>query len=119
MIDLAVDALAAARLTRLVTADTVTEPVRSWIIRSTYLVMRGEDDVADLERDFPHSTWTERAADDPAAPALATLLTCSWCAGVWVAAAVTVARRRSPRWAGVAEAAAVAYVAGRLARTEP
>lgn len=117
--EVAVDAVACYRLTRLATGDGITEPARSAILRQVYLAFRGEDDVADMEADAPHSTWTERAADDPDAPKLATLLVCRWCAGVWVAAGIAVARRRWPtRWAVVAEVATVAAAAGLLAGAE-
>jgi hypothetical protein len=54
--------------------------------------------------------WAEMAmADEADAPKLATLVTCRWCAGVWIAAGVVLARRVAPRqWAPVAEVLAVA-----------
>lgn len=53
-------ALAVTRLTGLIVADAITEPVRDWMI--------------------------ERLDDRPATlgNALATLITCPWCAGMWV-----------------------------------
>jgi len=54
-------ALAIARLTGLIVADSITEPARDWII--------------------------EHLDDRPntAGSMLATLITCPWCAGMWVA----------------------------------
>lgn len=53
-------ALAVARLTGLIVADSITEPVRDWLI--------------------------EHLDDRPntAGSAIATLITCPWCAGMWV-----------------------------------
>lgn len=53
-------ALAVTRVTGLIVADAITEPVRDWVI--------------------------ERLDDRPATlgSALATLITCPWCAGMWV-----------------------------------
>lgn len=112
---LIVDAVAAARITRLVTMDVISEPVRGRLIRAAYLVARGEDEVGDRERDEPYSTWTERAADDREAPSFATLLVCPWCTGFWVAVGVVGLRRRARWWPAVSEAFAVAYAAGILA----
>jgi hypothetical protein len=57
---LLVYALAAARLTGLVVADSLTEPVREW------LILRLDD--------RPHT----------AGASIATLIECPWCAGMWI-----------------------------------
>lgn len=52
--------LAAARITRIITRDSITQPLRTWLVNRL-----GID-----------SKWSE-------------LLQCDWCMGVWVATAVT------------------------------
>lgn len=52
--------LAVARLTGLVVADSITEPIRDWI------VVRLDDRPATMGE------------------AVATLITCPWCAGMWI-----------------------------------
>jgi hypothetical protein len=87
--DLAVDACAAARLTRLLTADTLP----------------------------PLSAAREKAHDAVArrhGPAWADGLRCPWCAGMWVAAAVHLARHRLAGWPQAARLLAVAHLAGLL-----
>lgn len=112
---LVLDALAAYRLTRLVTADTITEPVRRWLVEDAYHA---------VERQMPvvqdGATVEERvAADDEEPPKLATLLTCRWCAGMWVAAGVVAARIVAPRlWQPASEVLAVSAGAALLAAIE-
>lgn len=112
---LVIDALAAYRLTRLVTADTITEPPRRWLVQEAY---------AWQERTLPEvqagATVEERvAADDEEPPKIATLLTCRWCAGVWCAAGVVLARRLAPRqWGVVADGLAISAAAALLANLE-
>lgn len=108
---LVVDALAAYRLTRLVTADTITEGPRDAIVRWAYR-RAGRPFMADGD-----VSWSEIAMADDDPPKLATLITCRWCTGVWVAAGVVVAREVAPRWwrpvrDGLAIASAAALVAG-------
>lgn len=59
-LQLLVYALAVARVTGLIVADSITEPIRDWI--------------------------TVRLDDRPATlgQAITTLITCPWCAGMWV-----------------------------------
>lgn len=83
VLDLAVDAAAAYRLTRLVTTDTITAPARQAI--------------------------GERWPDSP----LDVLVNCPWCSGVWVGAAVQVARLAAPRaWPLIARGLALGAIAG-------
>lgn len=99
MSDLVVDALAAARLTRLITTDSFP-PVR--MARDWFLDKVDPGKVRDHEGAEP--------------PALAELITCNWCTGMWVAFGVVAARRAVPGlWAPVAEALAVAMVVGQVA----
>lgn len=109
---LLVDAVAAYRLTRLVTADDITAPIRDGIVEWSY------GRLPDVEVDKPAiDTWTDVAISDPDAPKLATLVTCRWCAGMWISFGVVAARRLAPRaWSPVADAlvcsAAAALLAG-------
>lgn len=119
---LVVDALAAYRLTRLVTADTLLARPRDAVVRWSY----GRQDRRHLtlttpNTDEPHvGDWAEMAiADEADAPKLANLVTCRWCTGVWVAAGVVAARRLAPRWWGpVADLLAVASGAALVAGLE-
>ena len=57
------------------------------------------------------------AVKDP--PKLARLITCRWCAGVWIAGAVVAARTIAPRgWDPVAKGLALSAGAALLARFE-
>lgn len=89
---LAVDALAAARLTHLVVEDGIAdrprERIKSWSFRR------------------PYGSPGSRVGE---------LIECGWCSGVWVAAAVLLARRLAPRWwHPLALGLALAQVAGML-----
>jgi len=107
---LAVDALATYRLTRLATADVISEPVRMAVIRRTGVIPPpGEEE--------PTAQEVVESMQDP--PRLATLLTCRWCAGMWIAAAVTMARVVAPRaWEPVARGLALSASAVLLSRLE-
>lgn len=108
--DLIVDALATDRLTRLATTDVISEPVRMAILRRTGAEPPpGEDD--------PTAQEVVESMADP--PRLATLVTCRWCAGIWIAAGVSAARTTVPRaWQPVARGLALSSVAVLLARFE-
>lgn len=116
MIALLTDALAAHRLTRLVTQDVLTEPLRERLIEATYVAAgRAEEE----ERSFPNRTWQERVEYDQEPPKLATLLTCRWCASMWLSFGVVVARLVAPRaWSVVARALALSSAAALLATLE-
>ena len=114
---LVVDALATSRITRLVTRDTLTRPLREATIAAIYRHasrFSAEDEAAQFG-------WTDVAiSDGHDAPRLATLVTCSHCASVWVAFGVVAARRLTPRlWEPVAVALALSAVAGMIAEREP
>lgn len=66
--DLVVDTAAVWRLTRLVTRDELTRPLREWI-------------------------W-----DNHPDSHLAYMVGCPWCVSVWMAAAVRLARSTAPHW---------------------
>lgn len=107
-----INALAAARLTRLVTDDYLTLPLRALVVRAAY---RGYSEQQTDQQ------WVESALDDPSPPRLAKLVTCTACASVWVGAGVLIAERLAPRpWRAVSSALAMALVAEQIAgRTAP
>lgn len=121
-LELATDALAVHRLTRLVTADTITEPVR-WALVSAILrrdpglctrLNRMEVGLEDRPADAEELVGS---IENP--PKLAVLLTCRWCAGVWVAGAVVAARTIAPRaWRPLGQAMALASAGALLAGLE-
>lgn len=112
MQDLVVDALAAFRLIKLVTNDTITEPLRGKVLARVYLAAH-RPPPADMSE--AGCDWTHAVLQDPEPPKLATLLTCPWCAGTYVALGVVLARRLVPRaWQPVARLFAVGAVAGIL-----
>lgn len=118
---LILDGLAVYRLTRLVTADTLTQPWRDRIIRWSYLRWSdtiGPDEVAE---DVMGSGSVQRMAeaDEHEVPWLAQLISCRFCAGVWCAALVTAARWCVPTlWGPPAWGLAIACAAPLLARLE-
>lgn len=97
----ALDAIAVHRLTRLATADEITQDLRDWLIekaydrahRRSYARTQHEERVVDLG--LPGG-WQELVEHDEAPPKLATLVTCRWCASVWIGLGVLVVRRQ--RW---------------------
>jgi hypothetical protein len=107
---LLVDGLATYRLTRLATADVISEPLRMALLRRTGAEPPpGQED--------PTAQEIVESLDDP--PRLATLVTCRWCAGVWIAAGVTAARLVAPKaWEPVARGLALSAGAVLLARLE-
>jgi hypothetical protein len=107
-LDLLVDGLATYRLTRLATADIISEPARLAVLRR----LRGDTGPEDVT-----AVELVESLDDP--PPLATLITCRWCAGVWIAAGVAAARLMAPKvWDPAARALALAASAALLARLE-
>lgn len=107
---LAVDALATYRLTRLATADVISEPARMAVVR------RAGATPAPGQEELTAQEVVEGLADPPK---LATLVTCRWCAGMWIAAGVATARRLAPNtWEPVGRALALSAAAVLLARFE-
>jgi len=116
-VSLAIDALAAYRLTRLVTADTIAAPIRDRWVEAAY-VAQGR---AEQHRPHPElpNAWSEEAMADDDPPKLAELVVCRWCAGMWVSLGVVAARRLAPRaWGPLATALALSAGAALLARLE-
>lgn len=113
--DLVLDAVAVYRLTRLVTTDTLLHDVRERIVEAAYT----SEGRAEAERHRAAATsWSEVAHDDePDAPKLATLITCRWCAGMYVAFGV-VAARRCRWWRPVRDALVMGSAAALLAGLE-
>lgn len=111
MIPLLLDFLSAYRITRLITADTILDGPRDALVRRAYRrpgFRPGADEDA-----------VTYAMGDPNAPPLATLVTCRFCASVWIGFAVVIARRRFPRqWAPIAEALALSAGAALIAGLE-
>jgi hypothetical protein len=105
-----IDVLATYRLTRLATADVIGEPVRMALLRKAGAEPPpGEGD--------PTAQEVVEGLEHP--PRLATLITCRWCAGVWIAAGVTVARAVAPRaWEPVSRGLALSAGAVLLSRLE-
>lgn len=124
MIGLLLDALATYRLTRLATADDITQPARERIIDAAYTAAGRREESIDAWGSPNESTqspefWHDVVVLDAEPPKLATLITCRWCAGMWVAFAVVVARTVAPRaWAPVRDALAFSTAAALLARLE-
>jgi hypothetical protein len=90
-LELVVDALAAYRLTRLATADVISEPLRRSVVGRS--LGWSEDDVVAAAGSAQEVVDT---LADP--PKLARLITCRWCAGMWIAGGVVAARRVAPAW---------------------
>jgi len=110
VIELAVDMLATYRLTRLATTDAISETVRLSILRR--VGVKPDDGDPD-----PSAVELVDAMSDP--PRLASLVTCRWCAGVWIAAGVTLARNAIPElWEPVGRGLALSSAAVLLSRLE-
>lgn len=111
------DALAAYRLTRLATADTITQPVRDAVVAYAYRKqgsVTGRRHLAGLDG---LDTWEQVVETDEDPPALAVFVSCRWCMGMWVSAGVVLARTVAPHaWdpvaRGLAFAAGAALIAG-------
>lgn len=109
-----VDALAAYRLTRLVTKDVILDGPREAIVRWAYCQDRWNPAAVP-----PGVSFAEFAAHDGNAPKLATLITCRWCAGFYVSVGVVIARRWIPGvWDPIARALALSAGAALIARIE-
>lgn len=116
--DLVVDAIATHRLTRLATADVITQPARARIIRFAYERAPGwMGEPKPFQQTAPE--WDQMPSDDDDAPTLATLVTCRWCAGIWISGFVVAARRYAPfAWDPLARLLVLSDAAALLARLE-
>lgn len=121
--DLAVDTLAIHRLTRLVTADTITRPLRVRVIAIAY----GTDEWKWPNDTVPvgatnalsESDWDALPHGDDDAPKLAAFIVCPWCVGLWISFGVCVLRRYTPGvWEPVARALALSTAAAVIAAHE-
>lgn len=137
MTPLLLDAVAVYRLTRLATADTLTQPLRERVIQWAYVAqaptpeMRRRLDEARAEKCLDGYPWglqgsglwdaavqVDHSVDRPV-PKLADLVTCRWCASVWLALFAVAARRLAPRlWEPLAKALAFSAAAALLAGLE-
>jgi len=109
---LLIDALAVARLTRLVTADAITAGPRDAAIRLAYRRAGRSADLTEMEE---WGSPGDAVEADAHPPKLAKLVTCPWCSSFWIAAGVIAARRVAPRqWDRLARALALSHVAGKL-----
>lgn len=115
MLDLAVDALAAYRLTRLVTADSITQGPRDAIIDAAY-TLTGR--YPSMSASAEEQGWQGVAESDPDVPKLAELVTCRWCAGMWVSLGIVAVARRYRWWPPLAQALAMSAAAALLAQLE-
>lgn len=111
MIDLLFDALAAYRLTRLVTADTITRPLRARWIRAAYVsAYEPDSDWALSER--TEAEWDRIPRDDDDAPKLAEFVTCPYCVGIWISGLVVLFRRYAHgAWSPLAKVLALSAIA--------
>lgn len=113
---LLVEGLAAYRLTRLVTADSITRGPREAIIEVAYDVAGKH---SHWQAEATTMGWDHVAHTDPDVPKVAELVTCRWCAGMWVAAGMLLLRRLAPRlYRPLCEALALSAGAALLARLE-
>lgn len=91
MRSLLVDVLAGHRLTRLVTEDVITSPLR---------------EKAFAKKAPTEDSWTY-------------LLTCPWCASMWIGLGIAIFRKFFPEvWNPVAEALAVSSATGLIAERQ-
>ena len=98
---LILDALAVFRLTRLVVADSITAPVRTWLIGSTY----------DGQPRYPDGSRDARAKR----LRLAVFLGCPWCVSPYVAGGVVALQATAPTvWQYAAAVLGFSAVAGLL-----
>lgn len=124
--DLVDDVFAAYRLTRLVSADVITGPIRGRIVRDAYRRQAQREHTTLSERvgqaagKMRWSEWDDLAiSEGDAAPKLATLVTCRWCAGFYVSVFVVLARRYRPTlWQPVARTFALSAASALVARGE-
>lgn len=124
-LDFALDALAAYRITKLVTHDTITAQPRAALIEGAYRRQARREHktlserIGQPVRSMRPSDWDDLAiGESECAPKLATLITCRWCAGFYVAVGVAAARRFMPGWRHGARALALSACAALVAGLE-
>lgn len=126
-----IDALAAYRITRLVTRDVITKRLREHVLAMIYSGRPEPRQQIDVSRAGHISTVPGKAIEFDSlvdrvewerdhAPKLATLLLCPWCVGVWVGFGVMVLRRVMPRvWSPIADGLALGALAALIEKGEP
>lgn len=122
---LVLDALATYRLTKLVVDDQLTAEPRDAVVQAAYAAAgRREHMLAGYEgggdpNGYPGFWAEEVVPNDMDPPKLAILVTCPWCAGMWISLGVVAARRIAPRlWAPLAKALSFSTVSGFLAEAQ-
>lgn len=110
---LIVDALAVYRLTRLLTADSIAEPLRDQVVRLGYAW--ADRPLPDAP---PYKELAEHVMDDPDHPKVVELASCRWCASVWIGLGVVFVARRFRWWPAMADALACSAAAALLAGLE-
>lgn len=120
---LAVEAGAAYRLTKLITDDGITQPLREAVIADAYerAHRTGEAHAisAELGAETKPDEWQQIATADEEPPKMAQLITCRWCTGVWVGLGIVLVARRFRRaWPALADALALAAAAALIAGLE-
>lgn len=116
---LLLDALAAYRLTRLVTADQITRRARAWAYRWLYKRHDANLDDEMLGGDLDAMVDADMTEDPDGMPQLAYLIRCRWCAGIWCALLVAAGRCIAPdAWGTVGAVLALAAVATLLGGLE-
>lgn len=120
-LELGLDALAAFRVTRLITTDRITRAPRVKVIRHAYEAKGHRlewinDDVPAITSRTPMSDGQVEnlAHEDDDVPELAAFIVCPWCIGMWVALGVAVAGRTCI-WRGLRVPLALSSITGLLA----
>ncbi len=119
MIELLLDALAAYRVTKLVVDDQLTAEPRDAVIRWAYRNSppKGWDPpLEEVGDQLDPGGWVDVVAEDDDPPKLAFLVTCPWCAGMWVSLGVVALDAVAPRpWRHLRRALAMSAAAGLIA----
>lgn len=103
----------AARITRLITTDKITEPMRNALLPVIAQTRRNRRAIARGEPVPPPT---------PLRAAIVYQLTCPWCIGMWVSlACITAAQLITgfPAWQIIPAALTTSYIVGWAASTEP
>lgn len=113
------DSIATYRLTKLVTDDVITQRLRDTLIELAYEWDGRGKWARDVFSPTVEGDWQDVVEADELPPKLATLVTCRWCAGMWVAGFVVLARRVAPRaWRELRDVLVFSAAAALLARAE-
>lgn len=116
-----VDVLAVHRLTRLVTDDDITQPARDRIIAAAYepVYWQAQKIITESSIDiYAEGGWQQIVDIDLHPPKIATLITCRWCASIWITLGLVLLVRRRRWWPPIADALALSSAATLLARLE-